>query len=235
MSTALEQEIQAYETLIVDTQTIIDDPLIDNETLEQAKQTIAAAQQHLHDAQSKVQEPTLNKGERRFRTSNNKAVVVNECGYGEPDLANPDVNAIPLTEPVPVPLADATQGIVMTPTEVAISEQISGFNLPSGLIEPTLTTVDDYNAVVAMGKTLDIDAIETAQLWSQLQAKGFGVEYTQIGLFALRLLVENRYMHKTLAKLGSDLMCSQAKITALHQPQKPPEVKPKGGAHKPRK
>lgn len=228
MPTATEQEIEAYDKLILDAQAIADDPLADPETVEQALQTVAVAEQRRRDAIDRESgtipdprdatktietQPILQPRERRFRNGG-KSTVVNEHGYGEPDIANPD----PLTTP-----ADT----VLTPDEIAqIDEQQQqaaeniGLTLPaSASVTLTVATKDDYEAVVKMGNDLGLDALEVGQLWSRLQMQGFGADgYTQLGMYALKIAVECQYMRKVIAKWSTDLMMTQNHITRLHAP-----------------
>lgn len=227
----LEEERNVIEEMVGELEgkikSLESDPLGDDEELAQAQQLLKNARTRLNELADK-RSGRLQMSEQLLLDKEGNGLVVNSQGYAEPDLTNPD--GVPPAGAVLEP--DAVEQLKLETGVNAFEEAVKNAEtILTGTPDASLDTASrgDYEDVVIIAASLGLDATVVANLWSRLQAKGFGTEYTKTGLFALQLLVENRYLHGALATLGSDLMNVQTRITKLHKPMEtaPSTVKKK--------
>ena len=128
---------------------------------------------------------------------------------------------------------DATghaEKLAPAPLELEPKSKILATEIAAQRVGPDLNCGDvmnreDYDEVVKLGVTLEVDPVHVAQLWSQLEASCKQASNTRIGIFALRVLVENAYLHKLLSQMNTLTNGGVYKLNCLHQKVKTPDKK----------
>lgn len=116
------------------------------------------------------------------------------------------------------------------PLELEPKSKILATEIAAQRIGPDLNCGDvvdrsNYDEVVALGAALGVDALHVSQLWSQLETSCRQASNTRIGIFALRVLVENAYLHKLLSQMNAITNGGVYKLNCMHQKVKAPEKK----------
>jgi len=109
-------------------------------------------------------------------------------------------------------------------------EKLDEVDLSSSL-EPA--TKEDYHNIAELGKTIGVDAIRTAQLFSDLEMKCKPHHNTKLGMYALRMAVINASLQQTIAEMNSISNCAVTRLNQIYREKKnDDDAKPKRNGKK---
>ncbi len=106
--------------------------------------------------------------------------------------------------------------------------------ITGGKVGPDLNAADvmskaDFDEIVTIGKSLGVESLRVTQLYSQLEACCGGASNTRIGMFALRILVENAFLHQHIGRMNELTSSAVVQLNILHKPAKETKKNGKSG------
>lgn len=221
------QEIAILEETVEKLRAIVDDAFTDPGEWHEASKAMQEAEDRLHTLLDQ-QSGHLTQAEKRV-TIDGKSGVVNQAGYIEPDIANPrPVEPIPdVIEPVAIeddwkPDSEYKQIDVVEFIDESLKAKQVFADLRAG-------DIMHYEEVAEIAAELGIDSLRVSQLHSQLEALHKEECNSPLGIFTLRVLVENAFLHKNLAEMNQITSFAVGHLNKVHM-QRKQEVKEKVSA-----